>query len=331
LLRGYCKNHDTSSATLGIGIEFHLSEFSWRIRIRQAWLSGLLDRNMQIGHGEGRISSLVFNSYTLSKDGEQFLQSPTSLELPVIEGHSTSSSFESVRSETHDEVRIQGSDKVTQTRQSKGVHLLPVLTTLLSSRTNWYDIESEEHYQYPGVFHVEYPQRLGYVSDIAALSFYTQNDDHFLFNDIQLSKGKLRAPRTVKAYVDGREEFLNYRFAPCRGVKRCSVEDCSYVIPFSERRSCPSHPEAVLLATEECPVEFVYVWPADSKDNRRWLSGIVRVGDLKSNNLHNHDVHGPTKIPSKIVEDIQSAVKLDPTLKTHDLMTGIEINLSSHT
>ena len=54
---------------------------------------GLLDRNMQIGHGEGRISSLVFNSYTLSKDGEQFLRSPTSLELPVIEGHSASSSL----------------------------------------------------------------------------------------------------------------------------------------------------------------------------------------------------------------------------------------------
>ena len=50
----------------------------------------------------------------------------------------------------------------------------------------------------------------------------------------------------------------------------------------------------------------------------------------KVKHLHNHDVHGPTKIPSKIVEDIQSAVKLDSTLKTHDLMTDthVEVNLS---
>jgi len=49
-------------------------------------------------------------------------------------------------------------------------------------------------------------------------------------------------------------------------VKYCYVEHCSYIIPFSERCPYPKHPEAVLLATEECPVEFVYVWPADSKD-----------------------------------------------------------------
>jgi len=162
---------------------------------------------------------------------------------------------------------------------------------------------------------------LGYVPDISAFPFYTQKDEHFLFNDIQLSKGKSRAPRTVKTTVNGIEEFLNYRFAPCHGVKHCSVEHCSYIIPFSERRPCSKHPEAVLLVTEECPVEFAYVWPADIKDKRRWVSGIVRVGDMKSNNLHNHDVHGPTKVPSKIVEDIQNAVKLDPTLRTHDLMT----------
>ena len=44
---------------------------------------------------------------------------------------------------------------------------------------------------------------------------------------------------------------------------------------------------------------------------------------MKLNNLHNHNIHGPTKVPSKIVEDIRHTVKLDPTLKTHDLVTGI--------
>ena len=74
--------------------------------------------------------------------------------------------------------------------------------------------------------------------------------------------------------------------------------------------------------SKDCPVEFVYVWPENSEDKRRWLSGIVRVGDLKSRNLHNHLINGPTKVPSKVVQDIQSAVKLDPSLKTHDIVTG---------
>jgi len=105
---------------------------------------------------------------------------------------------------------------------------------------------------------VECPQRLGYVSDILALLFYTQKDKHFLFNDIQISKGKLRAPRKVKFTVDGSEEFLYYRIAPCGGTKHCSVENCAYTIPVGERRTCPDHHEAELLNNEECLVEFVY-------------------------------------------------------------------------
>ena len=268
---------------------------------------------MQLGHGEGRISNMVFNSYVLTEAGEQHLQSPTLLMLPTIDHHSTST----IQVETK-----EANESMKQTRQSKGTHLLPVLTKLLCSSANWYNIESPEDYQYPGIFRVAYPQRLGYASDISALPFYTQKDEHFLFNDIQISKGKLRAPRKVKFVVDGKEEFLNYRIAPCGGIKCCSVEDCHYTISISEHRSCPDHAGAEVIVSKECPVEFVYVWPANSEDKRRWISGIIRVGDLKSDNLHNHDIHGPTKVPSKIVQDIQHAVKLDPTIKTHDLVTG---------
>ena len=100
--------------------------------------------------------------------------------------------------------------------------------------------------------------------------------------------------------VDGNEEELFYRIAPCGGVKRCSIEDCSYTTSVKEQRPCPNHTDVQLTAVHDCPVEFVYVWPLNNNDKRRWLSGIIRRGDLSPNNLHNHPLHGPTKVPYKV-------------------------------
>ena len=148
---------------------------------------------------------------------------------------------------------------------------------------------------------------------MTTLPFYSKDDEHFLFCDIQIGKGKLRAARKVTIAVDGNEEDLCYQIAPCGGVKQCPVEDCTYAVSTKEHRPCPYHAEQQLELVKECPVEFVYVWPADVGDKRRWLSGIVRTGDLKSSNLHNHPLNGPTKVPSKVVHDIQHALELDPT------------------
>ena len=72
----------------------------------------------------------------------------------------------------------------------------------------------------------------------------------------------------------------------------------------------------------DCSVEFVYVWPDDHDDKRRWLSGLSRTGDLHASNLHNHPLHGASKIPSKVIHDIREKVAADPTIKTHDIITG---------
>jgi len=82
------------------------------------------------------------------------------------------------------------------------------------------------------------------------------------------------------------------------------------------------HTEAELVVNKDCPVEFLYFWPEDPEDTRQWLSKIVRVGDMKLKNLHNYLINGPTKVPSKVVQDIQSPVKLDLSLKIHDIITG---------
>ena len=160
---------------------------------------------MLLGHGQGRIKSMVFNTYKLSKKGEEFLILPASISLPVIADSSSTPLLPAKDGE---------SASVVLTRRSKGVHLLPTLKQLLSSKEKWFEIKNTEDYHYPGKFSSPYPQRLGYSQDISALPFYVKEDHDFLFNDIQMSKGKPRAPRKVKFSVDGKEENLGLRHAP---------------------------------------------------------------------------------------------------------------------
>ena len=127
-----------------------------------------------------------------------------------------------------------------QSRSSKRMHLLPVLRRLLSSRTFWYNIASPTAYHFPGVFQTEFPKRLGHCDDITKLSLYTSTDEHFLFSDIQLGKGKPRNARKVTFDVDGTQEELWYRIAPCAGAKVCT-SGCSFVASTQELK-CPSHP-----------------------------------------------------------------------------------------
>ena len=51
-----------------------------------------------------------------------------------------------------------------------------------------------------------------YVLNTSALPFYVSNDQHFLFNDIQLT------PHKVKFTVDEKDQELYYHIAPCGGM-----------------------------------------------------------------------------------------------------------------
>jgi hypothetical protein len=128
----------------------------------------------------------------------------------------------------------------------------------------------------------------------------------------------------VKIDVGGICESIFYRFVPCGGVKLCGkhAEGCQFVAPTSSIKPCRQHPDAPLERTEECPVLFFYIWPQDPNDNRRWLTGILRSGDLQSQNLHNHPMHNDTKIPAKVDSDLRRAIVDNPHLKTSDLVVG---------
>ena len=67
-------------------------------------------------------------------------------------------------------------------------------------------IEHNEDYHFTGKFQSPYPQRLGFVPDITTLPFYVKEDEHFLFNDIQIGKGKVRVAHKVSLSVDGKKK-----------------------------------------------------------------------------------------------------------------------------
>ena len=66
-------------------------------------------------------------------------------------------------------------------------------------------------------------------------------------------------------------------------------------------------------------MEFVFLWPEDESDKRRWQSGIVRNGTMEDQNIHNHPMHSDSKIPAKVDS---KAIATNPHLKTSDIVVG---------
>ena len=227
------------------------------------------------------------------------------------------------------EVKLKDTEEQTtpKVRKGRGNHILNVAKQLISDKENWFPIKESNDYNFPGVFDSPFPQRLGYCEDVTKLPNYERSDPHFLYSDIQIGKGKARPKRMIQMNIDGADENVYYRFAPCGRVKRCSMhsEGCSYVVSTSTHKLCSQHPEAVLEHTSDCPVDFFYIWPVDENDNRRWLTGITRCGDLQASDLHNHPHHKESKIPVKVDTDIRRAVLENPHLKSSDFMTGCTV------
>lgn len=74
------------STALGAGASLGLSEASWKIRVLQAWLHGFLERTASIGRGHGRMTEIVFNCYSMTEAGKDFLSTEPlpSVLLPTV-------------------------------------------------------------------------------------------------------------------------------------------------------------------------------------------------------------------------------------------------------
>ena len=147
----------------------------------------------------------------------------------------------------------------------------------MESKERWFPITSSDDYHFPGVFSSPFPQRMGYCEDISVLPNFEPTDEHFLFSDIQLGKGKARPVRSVEVTVDGKKELLKYRIIPCGGVKVCGATDvkCDYVVSTRETRPCPNHPRHKLIRQGERVEIILCVQCGQYLIHNRKLSGGV--------------------------------------------------------
>ena len=201
-------------------------------------------------------------------------------------------------------------------KTGKGTHGLRVVKTLLEDEENWKHISSKDDYQYLGVFPNEQVQVIYYSEDCTKLDQSCSTDPHFLWHDIQMSKGKVNKDYPISVEFGSSTEELIYRCAPCNGVKVCSRSECNFVAPISRLRSCPDHPEATLkrsndISLTNCPVEFAYIFPKDfNHDNRRWIMGYIRQQKAPTDNLHNHVIPRGTKMCSFVKKAIQESASI---------------------
>ena len=222
-----------------------------------------------------------------------------------------------------------GQNGQKRVRSGKGSHGVAVIKQMLEDEENWEIISCKGDYQFPGVFSTSKYQRAYYTTDCMSLPQSTSNP-HFLWDDIQLSKSGWNKDRRLDVEIGGKNEALMYRVSSCNGVKVCPESSCDYVVPFSAQRSCSAHPSNKLIKTKErvpCPVNFAYLYPQNvSVDNRRWLFAFVRGQSEASLSLHNHKIHGSSKVCLKVKEMISNAVQLNPSLKPSEIFKGKGIN-----
>ena len=254
---------------------------------------------------------------TLPK-GRSMAESEDPLMLPCDSSNSTSNIQESAPPKSTISSRPL---EEKRNRVGKGIsYTLSLVRKFLKEPENWKKVDTTKCYHFPGAFQKKCIQQLYYIPDVAKLE-QTCDDTHFLWKDIQLSKGQLNKTRLITADIAGKKEDVYYRSAPCLGVKFCSQEGCNFIVPIRDKRCCPEH-NLPLQKSSDCPVEFVYVYPKEPKDGRRWIGGLVRCQKYSTDNLHNHKLHAASKISQCVQSKIAAAITTNPSLTTTDITCG---------
>ena len=190
----------------------------------------------------------------------------------------------------------------------------------------WYDhchlVQCTQDYHFLGAFPKSTEQQLYYIPDCTSLQ-QASSSNHFLWSDIQLSKGQVNKDRLIEVEIGDKKESVFYRSASCLGVKMCPEAGYNYLAPIREKRNCKTHTEQKLVRSEGCQVEFVYIYPQEfDKDHRRWIGGIVRNQRDVTENLHNHKLHGAFKICDLVRDKISEAVHANWSLTPTDISHG---------
>ena len=144
-------------------------------------------------------------------------------------------------------------------RKSKGTHGLIRVRKLISDKENWRLPEDQFDWQFPGSSCKGRDRFVLFIEDYQKVYASCPKNVHFLWTDIQLSKGKVNNYKT-KVQIDGKDVSVVYRSAPCNGVKVCPESGCPYVAAIREQKSHPDKPLYKTNDIEPCPVQFYHIF-----------------------------------------------------------------------
>ena len=283
-----------------------LSKEWWRGFIRQCSSAGYISRIIK-SVTYGQTVQGAYASLKPTEKGRSVVLNKKPVLFPeVLEG---SDSFLKVRKQSGHVQEAADKELPIKKRCGKGKHMLPILKDLLANKENQIELTEcdKERYEYPGSHNSISGNVLYFTSDVTKLPHYSE--EHFLWTDIQLGKtGTSRNKATVT--IDGKSQDVTYWMSKCKGVKKC--ESCDHVVSNSfVKNNCKMHPKAALCQSEDCPVEFIYVFPQSTDDKRRWIGGIIRSPNIcPQKNLHSHPVSCSLnhKLPKKICSDLEKTV-----------------------
>ncbi len=210
----------------------------WRAFMRQCSVNKLVDMELRsMIKCSGHYS--VYGVYLPTTKGREAINSGEPVLLPQIE--SSNSLMVARAHPSGSRVRCEGENQPGKgKRTGKGCHILPVIRKCLKDSENWKSIESKQDYHFPGTYAHPCHQHLYFIPDHTQLEQSSDNP-HYIWNDIQFSKGQLNKDRKVEVDIGRKKENVYYRTAPCIGVKTCTVSGCTYVAPIREKRPCPHH------------------------------------------------------------------------------------------
>ena len=275
------------------------TELWWRSFFRKYHVLGLLERRLSNMAKANQHYAVMAVYHTTSK-GEKAVNEQEAVMMPESTV-CTDGCGATAGSQCGKKILFERQDKAELVKQKsrvgKGGRIIDRLRDLLIDKENWREISCRNDYLYPGVFPDVMMRHMLYTPDITTLKPDSQKgmQNDFMWKDIQFSKGKLNMPRQIAINIGGKAEKLQYRMAPCAGVKMCPQQGCCYIAAIKEHHSCPHH-QVPLVKQCDCPVYFVYVEPIETTDKRRWIAGLVLHQKASASNLHSHATPPPSSL-----------------------------------
>ena len=154
--------------------------YFWRMFIKQCHVMSFVQlelRSMIKSSGHYAVNCV----YCPTPEGIHAVNDSAPFLLPMYDGSNQTTTISSM---------AISQNVVKNKRLGKGTNTLTIIRKLSAESKNWLKFENKSNYQFPGVLTKESHQQLIYIQNISDLE-QSSEDPHFVWKDIQLSKGQL--------------------------------------------------------------------------------------------------------------------------------------------